>query len=88
MIRLMDRCPYEEDGLRCTRYEGHRGDCSLPEIEPAIGHMIPEDDFAHIESMECGCKPQLNYVQGVGTGVCHRKIDVEPCPDTLPEDWT
>jgi len=55
--------------------------------EPVFPHSIPEDDFAHTESMDCGCRPYTKGVKGIGGAVCHRPIRAEPLPDTLPEGW-
>jgi hypothetical protein len=55
--------------------------------EPNFPHAIPDDDFAHTESMDCPCGPYAHGVVGIGGAVCHRAIRAEPLPDTLPEEW-
>ncbi len=54
-----------------------------------LEHAIPDDDFKHIKSMDCGCIPYVHTLPGiVGPAICHTRIVAEEAPDTLPDGWT
>lgn len=53
-----------------------------------LEHQIPDDDFEHAESFDCGCKPYKLWRQGVGTKIVHREmLAVELESNVFPEDW-
>lgn len=53
-----------------------------------LEHAIPQDGFAHVESMNCPCQPYVDGVPWIGVAVCHRFVEGAIAPDCLPEDWT
>lgn len=54
-----------------------------------VEHSIPDDDFHHIESEECGCNPRPIVVRGFGGAIVHNVMDAKPLlEDTFPEEWT
>ena len=63
----------KSDGM----FDGH-----IPQVE--IEHAIPEDDFEHIEAMDCPCNPEFKAIRWVGRAIVHQNMEMT-CPDTIPE---
>jgi hypothetical protein len=54
-----------------------------------LEHAFPLDDFLHWRSMDCPCEPVVEHFADFRfpPHIVHRRIEVEPVPETFPESW-